>query len=214
MAPSSAWQRLPGLARELFDVELEAGTLARLERFVDLVTDWSSRMNLIAARSRDEIVFRHLLDSLAPLRLLGGARVIADFGSGAGFPAIPLALASPQRRFHLIESRRKRCSFLRHVVRSLAIDHARVWECRGESWSPPEPIDAALGRALSIETLRGLAQRVLPIGGRMVVMRKQDSRRNSLAGFEERGALSYRLPDGQAHQVVLFERVSATDCST
>lgn len=214
MAPSSAWQRLPGLARELFDVELEAATLAQLERFVNLVAAWSSRMNLTAARTPDEIVFRHLLDSLAPLRLLGGARVIADFGSGAGFPAIPLALASPQRSFHLIESRRKRCSFLRYVVRRLAIDNARVWEGRGESWAPAEAVDATLGRALRIETLRGLSQRVLPIGGRMIAMRKQESPRDTVLGFREAAALSYRLPHGQTHQAVLFERVSQADCST
>ncbi len=212
--PPSAWQRLPSLARDLFGVELDRFSLERLERFINLVEAWSSRMNLIAARSREEIVFRHLLDSLAPLALLGDSRVIADFGSGAGFPGIPLALLSPQRHFHLIESRRKRCSFLRHVVRSLAMENTRVWEGRGESWEPPEAVDTTLGRALRVDVLARLSHRVVKADGRTIVMRKQQGRHEPLPGFYERAERTYRLPGGQTHQVVLFERQTATDCFT
>lgn len=204
--PPSAWQRLPSLAKNLFGVELEDSTLARLEQFVALVESWSSRMNLVSTRSRDEIVLRHLLDSLAPLPLIGNSKVVVDFGSGAGFPAIPLALLSPQRRFHLIDSRRKRCSFLRHVARSLAIENARVWEGRGEAWDPPEPIDTTVGRALRMDVLVDLSRRVLPVGGHIVVMRKQNERPETIAGFRELAELAYRLPTGQAHQVTLLER--------
>ena len=88
----SLWDRFTSLARELFDVQLEAAELERLERFVELLEAWSEKINLVSAGSREEIVTRHLLDSLAPSTLLPDVIEVADFGSGAGFPGIPLAV--------------------------------------------------------------------------------------------------------------------------
>lgn len=95
---------------------------------------WSARMSLIAPSDRDALGSRHILRALAPLPLLLALPhgSIADVGSGAGLPGIPLALALPDARLFLIESRRRRVSFLRHMKRLLALDHLQVIHCRVE----------------------------------------------------------------------------------
>ena len=78
-------------------------------------------------RGADEVVDRHLVESFALRPLLKGTHV-ADVGSGGGLPGVPLAIAEPERRFTLIESRAKRVRFLRHVV-----GRARAREHRGRA---------------------------------------------------------------------------------
>ena len=207
MSGSAAWTKLRSHAKDLFSVELGDDELAKLDEFLGLVETWSDRMNLVGPAAREELIERHLLDSFAPAGLLGPAKSIVDYGSGAGFPAIPLAILLPSVKVHLVESRRKRCSFLRHVARTLQLSNVAIWESRGEEWQPPQAsIDAAIGRALAIEKLAGLATGVLPVGGRLLVMRKQDAAR-ALDGFTEVGLRRYRLPGGQRHEVAAYERL-------
>jgi len=199
-------QRLPTHARELFGIELKSGELARFEKYLHLVEAWSSRMSLVSTSSRRHLVDRHLLDSLAPLRFVREAREAVDFGSGAGFPAIPLAVLAPGTRFHLVEARQKRATFLRHVTRALELANVRVWEGRGESWAPDQEMEVALGRAIRPDALADLGARVLAPAGLLVVMRKQRTKEPPPQGFTEAGRLAYRLPRGEQHEVAVFRR--------
>jgi 16S rRNA (guanine527-N7)-methyltransferase len=204
----SAWQRLPAQALDLFELQLRARELDLFRRYLDELATWSVRVNLLASSSEEKIIERHLLDSLAGVRFLRGSQDVADFGAGAGFPGIPLAVAVAGVRVHLIESRRKRCSFLRHVVRTLRLENVRVWEQRGEEWTPDEAIDSAIGRGLRADVLAALSRRVLAPRGRLLVMRKQEVPEAWLDGFAEFTRLGYRLPGGERHEVAVFERVS------
>ncbi|MGH7898752.1 MAG: 16S rRNA (guanine(527)-N(7))-methyltransferase RsmG, partial [Candidatus Binatia bacterium] len=162
--------------------------------------------NLISAASRQEIVDRHLLDSLAVLPLLGSARALADFGSGAGFPGLPLAVVKPDTDVHLIESRRRRANFLRHTVRTLELRNAFVHEMRAEKWRPEVGIEAALGRGIRVEALAKLARGVLAPSGALLVMSKVGQHRE-IAGFVRDRALSYTLPGGERHEVSRYQRL-------
>lgn len=195
-------------ARDLLGFEIEAAGASLLVRFAELVGVWAGRMNLVAAGSTDEILSRHVLDSLAPARLLAGARRVADIGSGAGFPGIPLAISMPATCFELVESRRKRASFLRHVARSLPLANVAVHEMRAEDWPGERTVDATIARAVQGETLADVSQRLLLPGGRMIVMRKEGGEPRSFPHFEEGQAMQYRLPDGERHEVVSFRRCS------
>jgi 16S rRNA (guanine527-N7)-methyltransferase len=202
----ASWGRLPRRARELFAVELGGRELDRLKEFLDLLEEWSPRINLVAVRSRSELIERHLLDSLALTKLARSAGGVADFGSGGGFPAIPLAVVSSGTRFDLIESREKRSTFLRHVIRTLKLSNARVWQERAEKWKPPMPIDLVVGRALDRELLAGLARRVLEPGGRLAIMRKAE---NEVAPLDELmlvDRFAYELAGPLHHEVVTFKR--------
>jgi len=188
-------------------VELRSDELAKLEGYLDLVTAWSERMNLVGSSSSEDLVDRHLLDSFAPATLLGPSKSLVDYGSGSGFPGVPLAVLFPSLVVHLVESRRKRCSFLRHAVRTLSLENVTVWESRGEDWRAPEAgIQVATGRALAADDLARMAARALPPGARLIVMRKQDAARN-LEGFTEIETRRYRLPHGERHEVAAYERL-------
>ena len=125
-----------------------AATAAALAEFLGLLSKWNRVHNLTAMTDPEEMIRRHLVESLALGSLLRGARV-ADVGSGAGLPGIPLAITEPQRRFTLIESRGKRAAFLRHVRGALGLENVVVEQTRVESLPGIPPFDTVLARAVA-----------------------------------------------------------------
>jgi len=203
-----AWDDLSERAHQLFGVDLNQVERERFTRYLDLLWLWSRRTNLISARSRAEIVDRHVLDSIAPLRFIRQAAAVADFGSGAGFPAVPLAILAPATRFHLVESRRRRATFLRHAARILDLGNVEIFEGRGEEWSPKEAVDLTIGRAIRADLLAELSLRVLSSTGHLIVMRKRSACGLRVGGFREAERMSYDLPGGEQHEIVVLRRTS------
>jgi len=152
-------------------IALEPAQLDALAALAAELADWNTRVNLTAITAPDEVVDKHLLDSLAVLPLLKGLAV-ADIGSGAGFPGLPLAIAAPGRRFTLIESTGKKVKFLRHVVQKLALPNVAVVLGRAESYRPVRPFDAVVARALGplAEFVR-VAGHLPGRGGRLLAMK-------------------------------------------
>lgn len=153
--------------------------MARLERFVALLLDWQSRMNLIAASTVPRLWTRHIADSLQLLAIAPEARKWADLGSGAGFPGLPIACALADQaatQVHLIESNKKRAAFLREAVRvtgAPAVVHAeRVADFargfRGE-------LDVVTARALApLPELLSIAYPLLKSGAAGLFLKGQD----------------------------------------
>jgi 16S rRNA (guanine527-N7)-methyltransferase len=112
-------------------IALDEAAIARLLDYVDLLERWNAAYNLTAVRDPAEMVTRHLVDSLAILPHVSGA-TLADLGSGAGLPGIPLAIAAPTRATQLVDSNGKKARFLREAVRRLDLKHVRVAESRVE----------------------------------------------------------------------------------
>jgi 16S rRNA (guanine527-N7)-methyltransferase len=129
-------------------VERDAACVAALTLYLNLVSRWNRVHNLTGARGNRELLDRHLVESLALEPLLLGHRV-ADVGSGAGFPGVPLAICEPLRNFTLIESRAKRVNFLRHVVATLALQNVVVAKTRAEDLTQQPPFDTVLARAVA-----------------------------------------------------------------
>ena len=99
-----------------------------LSRFAESVFRWSGRISLVSAGDRHSLVNKHILPAVAlrPLILSVPHGSVWDVGSGAGFPGVPLAVTMPDTKFLLIESRRRRASFLREAVRELPLPNAVV----------------------------------------------------------------------------------------
>lgn len=147
---------------------------AQVEALATLVAElaeWNERFNLTAITEPGEVVTKHLLDSLAVLTLLKGLQV-ADVGSGAGFPGLPLAIADPDRRYTLIESTGKKAKFLRHVSERLNLPNVEVVHGRAEAVRPRRPYDSVISRALgSLPEFVRVAGHLVGPGGRLLAMK-------------------------------------------
>jgi 16S rRNA (guanine527-N7)-methyltransferase len=111
-------------ARALALTPVSRETVARLDRFVAVLLDWQSRVNLIAPSTAPHLWTRHIADSLQLLALAPQARVWADLGSGAGFPGLVIACALAERPgacVHLVESNAKKAAFLQAAARQASV---------------------------------------------------------------------------------------------
>jgi 16S rRNA (guanine527-N7)-methyltransferase len=157
----------------LLNVALDDQQAQRLALLLDELERWSSAYNLTSIRGREALITHHLLDSLSINEHLAGER-IADVGTGAGFPGLPLAVANPQRRFTLIDSAGKKVRFVAHAARALGLANVEAVHSRVEDFSPREPFDTVTARAFaslpdlleSVRTLSRPGTRVLAMKGR------------------------------------------------
>jgi 16S rRNA (guanine527-N7)-methyltransferase len=144
-------------------ITLDDRAVERLLDYVDLLQRWNAAYNLTAVRDPGEMVTRHLLDSLAILPHVRGA-TLADLGSGAGLPGIPMAIAAPQRDIVLVDSNGKKARFLREAVRRLALERTRVAESRVENLEGT--FDCITARAFaSLGEMLGWGGHLLATGG-------------------------------------------------
>jgi 16S rRNA (guanine527-N7)-methyltransferase len=106
--------------------------LPKLSAYLELLLKWNARTNLTAIRDPEEIVRRHFGESLfAGLHLAPDANTVLDFGSGAGFPGLPIAILHPEIAVTLAESQNKKSTFLREAVRTLGLK-VEIWASRVE----------------------------------------------------------------------------------
>lgn len=143
----------PALDAGLRALALPVSLSTPLLDYLALLVRWNATYNLTAIRDPREMVTKHLLDSLAmhphvaALADRGGA--LADLGTGAGLPGIPLAITYPRLQVTLVESAGKKARFMREAIRSLRLANARVIEGRIEAVDAPGAFDAITARALA-----------------------------------------------------------------
>ncbi|MGA2652546.1 MAG: 16S rRNA (guanine(527)-N(7))-methyltransferase RsmG [Terracidiphilus sp.] len=132
MADVPIAEQLNGLLAEA-GLPLAGAELAgKLEAYLGVLVRWNARMNLTAVRDSPGILSRHFLESIACAhRLPAGVGTLLDFGSGAGFPGIPVALCRPEIAVTLAESQGKKAAFLQEAVRTLGISVV-VYSARAE----------------------------------------------------------------------------------
>ena len=154
-------------------VTLGAANAARLLTLLDELASWNRRYNLTAIRDPAAMVTQHLLDSLAVSPDLAGA-LVADVGTGAGFPGLPLAMANPGREFTLIDATAKKIRFVSHAAQLLELTNVMPLQARVESLKPALPFDTVVARAFAplprllaqVGGLCGPASRVLAMKGK------------------------------------------------
>jgi 16S rRNA (guanine527-N7)-methyltransferase len=155
---------------------LAPSACSQMAAFLSLLVRWNRVYNLTGISRVDDLIERFVVASLLLRKHLHGTR-IADLGSGAGVPGVPLAIAEPDRQFSLIESRAKRARFLTHVVGSLSLSNVRVEHTRAEDLPTGAAFDTVLARAVGspaevLEIAKGL---IVP-GGVLVVPTSSDRR--------------------------------------
>ena len=140
-------QLLSSSARSI-GISLSDMQLEQLIAYVDLLEKWNRTYNLTSIRDRQEMLLRHVLESLAVLPLLQGSNRL-DVGTGAGIPGIPLAIADRECPYTLIDSNGKKTRFLAEVKRQLGLTNIQIETVRIESWQPKTVYDAVLTRAFA-----------------------------------------------------------------
>ena len=203
----------PELERGLQALGLDAALSAPLLDYVALLVRWNATYNLTAVRDPREMVGKHLLDSLAmhpfvdDIAAAGGS--LADLGTGAGLPGIPLAIAKPGLRVVLVESNGKKVRFMREAVRKLGLANVEVVESRIEAYDAPGRFDAITARALAtLPLIVALGGHLLRPGGVLLAMKGvlPDEEIAALPpGWQVRAAHVLAVPglDAERHLVVV-----------
>lgn len=201
-----------GLLQGVHALRLDLASEARqkLLQFIGLIEKWNRTYNLTAIREPDKMLAHHVLDSLAVVPHVKG-RAIADVGSGAGLPGIPLALALPRSQVTLIESSQKKSAFLSQAVMELGLDNVAVANVRVESWDTPQRFDCVISRAFSdVAEFVTLAGGLCAAGGLLAAMKgvyPYEELTQLPAQFRVRDVISLEVPglDAERH-LVLIER--------
>jgi 16S rRNA (guanine527-N7)-methyltransferase len=183
--------------------------------YLALLKKWNRVSNLTAVRDPAEMVPRQLLDSLSILELLQGERIL-DIGTGPGLPGIPLAIASPHKRFTLLDSNGKKSRFVQQTKLSLGLEQVQVVQSRIEEFTPEEGFDTITSRALAtLIQIVEWSRHLLAEGGTLLAM-KGSLPEAEIQELEESGASVKALPldvpmsVGERHAILITFPVAAT----
>ncbi|WP_175330113.1 16S rRNA (guanine(527)-N(7))-methyltransferase RsmG [Candidatus Ichthyocystis hellenicum] len=124
--------------------------VSQLHEYVNLILEWNKVYNLTAVRSFDEIVVRHIVDSLSILPYLpNGSYSLLDVGSGAGLPGVPLSIMRPSVNCCLLDVQERRCVFLAQVIAELGLHNVKVQQSRLDSFQSNDSYGVIISRAFS-----------------------------------------------------------------
>ena len=182
MLPSGAQEKLErGLDALPFAVS--AAARAQFARYLDLLNKWNQVHNLTAVRDAEEQVSRHVLDCLAVLPYIEDAATLADIGSGAGLPALMLAIMRPQLAVTALESNGKKAAFIREAARALALANVQVVAQRVEDWQAP-PQAVIISRALAAaDHFIALTAHLGDANSRWLLMKGRETETLTVPGF-------------------------------
>jgi 16S rRNA (guanine527-N7)-methyltransferase len=190
--------------------------------------DWNERSNLTRITSQDEILVKHILDSLIPARWLPHSGLLLDVGTGPGFPGIPLKILHPELDLVLLEANRKKASFLTVLLSKLGLENAWVlhgrWEemRRAQHQMASKSFDVIVMRAVRLERehVRALAPGMLSPGGVFAWwagpgVDDEPGRFSELSSRDDllfQGIQSYELPGAsRPRQLLLWKKASVSE---
>ncbi len=210
-------------------VTLNDTQCAQFDRYAELLCEWNEKMNLTGITDPEGIVIKHFVDSLTLVKFLPPNATLIDVGTGAGFPAVPAAIARPDIHVTLLDSLNKRLQFLNAVVVELGLSattvHARA-EDGGQTPALREQFDVATARAVA--ALPVLCEYCVPFvktGGRFVALKGPDVEAELADAKRAVNVLGGKLVDCAAltvpvnpkageetlsRRLVLFEKTTAT----
>jgi len=220
---NTLWQQLVSHAKG----ELTVSQTALLNRYLDLLLTANERMNLTRITDRAAAEVQHVGDALTLLPLVpSGPHALADVGTGGGVPGIPIAIVRPDVRVMLIESTKKKATFLRETIAQLGLSNVTVEDRRAEEIAAMnsksrESFDVVVARAVA--TMIWLVEWCLPLtkkGGRMLAMKGPKGREELLAvhprtlrflGGTEPVVHDVALPGTDARIIIQIDKTGRTD---
>ncbi len=152
-------------------IHLSTQELEYIAQYLCILQRWNQTYNLTAVREQSSQILYHIIDSLSIRDWIEGDTVL-DFGSGAGLPGIPLAIVLSDKRFTLLDSNGKKARFLRHVVRTLALENVYIAEKRMEDMPQKPVFDTVTVRAVTgLQQIYRLCKPVLTTRGKILAMK-------------------------------------------
>lgn len=185
-------------------LRLDAEQLKQLGRHVDLLLKWNKSINLTAIKDPEEVLEKHVLDSLAVAPVVPSGSLL-DAGTGAGFPGIPVAIARPELEVVLVDSVQKKVAFLKSALAELRLPKVKAYAVR-LSGSPSREelprVHAAVARAYAAATdwLELAEQYVLPGGVAICMMGPSDDAPARVGELQLQRELKYTLPYSKAQR--------------
>jgi 16S rRNA (guanine527-N7)-methyltransferase len=171
----------------------------RLELYKRELLKWTAKVNLIGPEAREHLD-EHIAEAVTAAEVLKPAGAVLDFGSGGGLPGIPMAIVSPEARFHLVEADQKKWAFLKHVVRECGLNSV-VYGDRLSRLLPRLPAD--LRFSLVVSRAVGNPEEWVPSlkehleNGARIALFQGSPELPELAGFSRKSAI--RLPRGESN---------------
>ena len=160
-------------------INLSDKQLEQFERYYELLIEWNKKMNLTAITEKDEVYLKHFYDSLTAGFYFDFSREsvsLCDVGAGAGFPSIPLKIVYPHLKVAIVDSLKKRITFLQELVQELKLDHVELYHDRAETFGRKgkhrEAYDVVTARAVANLTV--LSEYCLPLakpGGSFIALK-------------------------------------------
>ena len=202
---------------------IEGGFAETFARFRTLLLDYNQRCNLTSVTDEREILYKHFLDSVAGENLFPHGARVAEVGSGAGFPSIPLKIVRDDLSFTLFESIGKKCDFLSFAIRELNFSGMEVRNLRAEDGGREEKYreryDVCCARAVA--RLNTLAEYCLPlvkVGGRFIAYKgpaeeevKEAERAIETLGGKLKETVKFSLPENAGERtLVVIEKIRKT----
>jgi 16S rRNA (guanine527-N7)-methyltransferase len=165
------WERFI-LEVQALGVGLQGDCISPFAAYLKELQDWNRSVRLVSRADAKTVLWAHFLDSLALAPLIQKEGPLLDVGSGGGFPGIPVKIAKPSLALHLVESRRRKANFLRHLVRVLGLKEVWVHQVRlGKGGVQLGQFPLVVGRAVARpDVWLCLAQSLLAEGGRVFLM--------------------------------------------
>lgn len=175
MSSTDSFNNIISIWFEKREISIPDDFVIKIKLYHDLIIDCSSRMNIISRNDLDIMLERHILDSLVPLNEIPETGDLVDVGSGAGFPAIPIALMRPELKIVMVESKHKKVLFLSSVIADLKLENIAVWHGRIEDFRPKSSFDIATIRAVApTDKLIRHLKKILYEYGKIIYYKKFD----------------------------------------
>ena len=172
---------------QALELTLSEVQIDKLMSYLTLLQKWNKVYNLTAIRDPEEMLTKHLLDSLAIVPFISGERLI-DVGTGGGLPGIPLAICYPEKQIDLLDSNSKKTRFLIQAKAELGLVNTQVIHSRVEEYNPNPLYDGVISRAFAaMEDMLYWTHHLIPVGGSWWAMKGQKE-------FEDLSSLTDKLP--------------------
>ncbi len=207
----------------VFEEEILGGKRELLERFRALLLEYNQRYNLTAITEEKDVAYKHFLDSAAGVDLFAQGGIVAEVGSGAGFPSMVLKILRPDLRFDLFESVGKKCEFLRVAAEELGMENVHIYNMRAEDAAKDsrfrEKYDYVTARAVArMNTLTEYCLPFAKVGGQFIAYKSGDKTeieeaKNAykILGGKLGKVYEYALPEGYGDRVLaVVEKVKPT----